>query len=154
MAQIAASACQWFGAAIETVSTDLSSKIAQVLDGLRPAALRLLDRGGQLVGELAVGIADVGDLDPRLPAELGGMHTPASPAADHGVPDRLIGRGSLRFLGLRPRAVRTRGDSGRRRDHRFLEELPSGDPCHFVRLLVDRDLASGVRINGVSPPRP
>jgi hypothetical protein len=41
MAQIAASACQWFGAAIETVSTDLSSKIARkswTAFGRRPRA--------------------------------------------------------------------------------------------------------------------
>src|SRR4051812_31617626 len=81
----------------------------------------------------------------RLAIDLTLIPYHGQPFGDPAGVYRSQARGSPRLPGLGPRAVGNRGGD-RRRDHRFLEELSSGDPRHH-------DLRDRVASGSTSPKR-
>src|SRR5881394_2557539 len=92
MAQTAANACQWFGAAMKTAATDLSSRNhAQILDRLWFGTFPRDQVGGDFSGAIAIRVANVGDLAIGQPCQFARVLFAANTAPDDGHGDFVVG---------------------------------------------------------------
>ena len=103
---------------------------AHVLHGLRRAALLLLHRGRQFSGQIAVRIADIGNLAIALTREFLDMLLAANPASKHRDAETVAWAARLFLFGPDP----WREGSGRRcrggSEHRVFKETATCDGVH------------------------